>query len=106
VAGLRRLGDSGRIEAEADLVVLGNGRQLKDAQLIFEECGSTVHRFRMEGDLSTVAARLSGRLAVYKYPGTTSGELWSPPTLRVVQDADGRVGAVRPEAPWAQSRRE
>ena len=61
-AGLRRLRQSGRIEADADVVVLLTGHQLKDTQFILEERNSSVHKFRLEPDLNTAAARLSSWL--------------------------------------------
>lgn len=62
VAGLRKLRQSGRIEADADVVVLLTGHQLKDTQFILEERNSSVHKFRLEPDLSSASARLSSWL--------------------------------------------
>ncbi|MFZ0996505.1 MAG: threonine synthase [Candidatus Dormiibacterota bacterium] len=62
VAGLRQLRQSRRIEADADVVALLTGHQLKDTQYILEERNSSAPRIRLEPDLSTAAARLSGWL--------------------------------------------
>jgi threonine synthase len=63
VAGLRKLRQSGQIEADADVVALLTGHQLKDTQFILEERNPSVHKFRLQPDPSTAAARLSGWLA-------------------------------------------
>jgi threonine synthase len=48
VAGLRKLRQSGAIEADADVVVLLTGHQLKDTQYILETHNSSVHKLQLE----------------------------------------------------------
>jgi threonine synthase len=53
VAGLRKLRQSGRIEADADVVALLTGHQLKDTQYILEAHTSSSHKLQLEPDYGT-----------------------------------------------------
>ena len=59
VAGLRGLRQSGRIDADADVVALLTGHQLKDTQYILEERNASIHKLRLEPDPSNAARQVS-----------------------------------------------
>lgn len=62
VAGLRKLRASGRLEADAEVVALLTGHQLKDTDYILEARDSRTHTLRLEPDLINAAERLSAWL--------------------------------------------
>jgi len=53
VAGLRKLRQFGRIESDADVVVLLTGHQLKDIQYILEADETSTRKLHLDADVST-----------------------------------------------------
>ena len=53
VAGLRKLRQFGRIESDADVVVLLTGHQLKDIQFILEADETSTRKLHLDADVST-----------------------------------------------------
>ncbi|MGH7667154.1 MAG: threonine synthase [Candidatus Dormibacteria bacterium] len=59
VASLRKLRQSGKLRADADVVALLTGHQLKDAEYILEERHSRIQTIRLARDQTRAAERLS-----------------------------------------------